>query len=87
VIRGLEAGVRRAITAKLRECGMSEEAAARLAEERLKEAVTFFGGRLSTYQLHGKPLEPALDQSFVDLARWAATLLASLQEDAAAPHG
>lgn len=74
MIRGLDAGIKRQITSKLRERGLSDAAAARLAEDRLLEATKFFNDRVATHQMTGKPLELALDDSFVDLATWAMRL-------------
>ena len=74
MIRGLAAGITRQVTATLQERGLSDKLAARLAEESLVEATKFFEGRLATHQMSGKPLELALDDSFVDLGKWAADL-------------
>ena len=74
MIRGLDIGVRRQVSAKLRERGLSDDDAARLTESHLSVAITFFEDRLSTHQRSGKPLELAIDDSFTDLAKWTADL-------------
>lgn len=84
MIRGLDVGIKREVSAKLRECGVSESLAMSLAETRLADATQFFNGRLSAHQLRGKSLEAVLDDSFVELSGWAADLAASLPGDASA---
>ena len=74
MIRGLNAGITRQVTAKLQERGLTDTLAARVAEERLAEATKFFEGRLAAHQMSGKPLELALDDSFGDLATWTKDL-------------
>ena len=74
MIRGLDVGIKRQISAKLRERGLSESEAQRLAEDQLSAARKFFESRLSTHQASGKPLELAIDDSFVDLAMWTKDL-------------
>lgn len=76
VIRGLDVGVRRQVSAKLCELGLSEDDAACLAESQLTVAIEFFEDCLATHQRSGKPLELAIEDSFNDLTRWAADLYA-----------
>ena len=85
MIRGLETGIKRVVTAKLCERGFSEGIAADLAAAKLDDATKFFNDRLSTHQRSGKPLELALDDSFVDLSRWAGDLAASLPSGSLGP--
>lgn len=74
MIRGLDVGIKRQISAKLRERGLSESEAQLLADDQLSAARKFFEQRLSVHQASGKPLELAIDDSFVDLAMWTKDL-------------
>jgi hypothetical protein len=80
VIRGLDVGIRRTVVATLREKGLSESVAEDLANAHMTDATQFFHSRLSVNQMRAKPLDAALDDSFVELSNWAAKLAAVLGE-------
>ena len=74
MIRGLSAGIRRSVTAKLRERGISEDVVGQLTESQLSEAVKFFSEQLRAHQARGRSIELAIDDAFADLSQWTAQL-------------
>lgn len=75
MIRGLEIGVRQAVTAKLRERGLSEDGAVQLTDSRLNDAVEIFVKEMRSRQAQGLSLELAIDDAFEELGRWTTQLV------------
>jgi hypothetical protein len=69
--RNIEPAIKRAVTAKLRERGMSEKSADAVADKHAAAALKTFNDALKKHQA---PTETAYEQSFQAVTKWAATL-------------
>lgn len=71
----IEIGVKRAVAAKLRERGLSEQSANAIADRNLKTALQIFNSRtVNGKTIHRVAVESAYDEAFEAVTAWAATL-------------
>ena len=69
--RNIEVAVKKTVTAKLRERGMSEKAADAVADKNAAAALKAFSDALTK---HKAPTETAYEQAFQAVTQWTATL-------------